>query len=93
MEFLVKQVRIPAVDVLHGVTGLAAEALGIADQVGTLEPGKLADLVVVDGDPCVDMAAMRRIHRVVKEGEVVVRDGVMLWPVDATHDLVLAQRS
>jgi imidazolonepropionase-like amidohydrolase len=92
MEFLVKQVRIPAADVLHGVTGLAAEALGMADQVGTLEPGKLADLVVVDGDPCADMAAMRRIHTVVKDGEVVVRDGALLWPADAAHELVLAHR-
>jgi imidazolonepropionase-like amidohydrolase len=92
MEFLVNQVRIPAADVLHGVTGLAAEALGIADQVGTLEPGKLADLVVVDGDPLADMVAMRRMHTVVKDGEVVVRDGTMVWSADAAHDLVLAHR-
>jgi imidazolonepropionase-like amidohydrolase len=90
MEFLVNQVRIPALDVLHGVTGLAAEALSIADQVGTLEPGKLADVVVVDGDPLTEMTAMRRIHTVVKDGHIVARDGAMVWPADAAHDLALA---
>lgn len=80
MEFLVDKVRIPAPDVLYGVTGLAAEALGLADCVGTLAPGKLADLVIVDGNPLVDMAAMRRVHTVIKDGEVLVRDGAMVWP-------------
>ena len=80
MEFLTNQVHIPAAAVLRGVTGLAAEALGLADRVGTLEPGKLADLVIVDGDPFADMTAMRRVHTVIKEGETLVRDGAMLWP-------------
>ena len=44
MEFLTNQVHIPAAAVLRGVTGLAAEALGLADRVGTLAPGKLADI-------------------------------------------------
>ena len=78
MEFLVNKVHIPAADVLHGVTGLAAEALGLADCLGTLEPGKLADMVVVDGDPLTDIAAMQRVHTVIKDGEVLVRDGGMV---------------
>ena len=80
MEFLTNQVHMPVAAVLRGVTGLAAEALGLADRVGTLAPGKLADLVIVDGDPFADMTAMRRIHTVIKEGETLVRDGAMLWP-------------
>lgn len=80
MEFLVKGVQLPAVDVLYGATGLAAEALGMADRIGTLEPGKLADLVIVDGDPLADIATLQRVHTVVKEGEILVRDGQMLWP-------------
>jgi imidazolonepropionase-like amidohydrolase len=80
MEFLVKGVHLPAADVLHGATGLAAEALGMADRIGTLEPGKLADFVLVDGDPLTDITALQRIHMVVKGGEVLVRDGTMLWP-------------
>jgi imidazolonepropionase-like amidohydrolase len=77
MEFLVKGVQIPAADVLRGVTGLAAEAVGMADRRGTLESGKLADVVVVDGDPLADITAMQRIHTVIKDGEVLVREGAM----------------
>jgi imidazolonepropionase-like amidohydrolase len=80
MEFLTNQVDIPAAAVLRGVTGLAAEALGLEDRLGTLAPGKLADVVIVDGDPLADMSAMRRIHTVIKDGETLVRDGAMLWP-------------
>jgi imidazolonepropionase-like amidohydrolase len=78
MEFLSKEVQIPAADILYGVTGLAADAVGLADCVGILAPGMLADLVIVDGDPLTDITAMRRIHTVIKDGEVVVRDGAIL---------------
>jgi imidazolonepropionase-like amidohydrolase len=80
MEFLTNHVQIPASTVLRGVTGLAAEALGLEDCLGVLAPGKLADIVIVDGDPLADMSAMRRIHTVIKDGETLVRDGAMLWP-------------
>jgi imidazolonepropionase-like amidohydrolase len=75
IEFLVKGVGLPAADVLHGATGLAGEVVGLAERVGTLEPGRLADLVVIDGDPLADLSAMQRIHTVIKDGEVVVREG------------------
>lgn len=78
MEFLVNDVDMAALDVLHGVTGLAAEALGIEAEVGVIEPGKRADLLVVDGDPVADIATMRRIQTVVKDGEVVMRDGALV---------------
>jgi imidazolonepropionase-like amidohydrolase len=48
--------------------------VGPAERVGTLEPGKLTDLVV-DGDPLADISAMQHIHTVIKDGEVVVREG------------------
>lgn len=80
MEFLTDHVHIPAAAVLRGVTGLAAEALGLEDHLGTLTPGKLADIAIVDGDPLTDMSAMRRMHTVIKDGETLVRDGAMLWP-------------
>jgi imidazolonepropionase-like amidohydrolase len=81
MEFLVKGVQIPAADILRGATGLAAKAVGMADDIGTLAPGKLADMVAVDGDPLTDISAMQRIHTAVKGGEVLVREGgVLLSP-------------
>jgi imidazolonepropionase-like amidohydrolase len=75
MEFLVKGVQLPAVDVLRGVTGLAAEALGLADRLGSLAPGKAADVVIVDGDPWLDITAMQRVHTVIKDGKTLVSEG------------------
>ena len=80
MAFLVDKVGIPSADVLQGVTGLAAEALGMGDQIGTLQTGKLADLVIVDGDPLEDISAMQRIHGVIKGGELVARSDAIVWP-------------
>ena len=50
-------------------TSRAAEMLGMADQVGSLEPGKRADILAVDGDPLQDIGAIRRIIGVFKDGQ------------------------
>jgi imidazolonepropionase-like amidohydrolase len=51
----------------------AAENLGLAPDVGTLEVGRLADIVVVDGDPSSDITAAGRVRFVMKDG-VLARD-------------------
>jgi imidazolonepropionase-like amidohydrolase len=58
---------------LVAATSAAAQNLGLADEIGTLEVGKLADLLVVEGDPVSDIAAAGRVMLVVKDG-VVHRD-------------------
>ena len=53
----------------------AAEALGAQDRLGTLEPGKLADLLVVDGEPDRDVRVLQdstRLLIVMREGRIVV---------------------
>jgi imidazolonepropionase-like amidohydrolase len=57
---------------LIATTRTNAELLGIADEVGTVEPGKRADLLVVDGDPLTDIAVLQEVERlpvVMKAGE------------------------
>jgi len=78
MAFLVNQLELPSADVLYGVICLTAEAVGMKDKIGTLEEGKLADVVVVDGGPLADISAMGRIHTVVKGGNVVVKGGMLV---------------
>lgn len=59
-------------DVLRAMTANAAELLRMEDRVGTLEAGKLADLVAVKGDPLKDLKALRQVRFVMKDGQVVV---------------------
>ncbi|WP_163865918.1 amidohydrolase family protein [Myxococcus eversor] len=63
---------VPPVDVLRSMTANAAELLRMQDQVGTLEAGKLADLVAVKGDPLKDLKVLRQVRFVMKDGQVVV---------------------
>jgi len=58
---------------LESATRVAAEALGVDSRLGTLEEGKLADLIVVDGDPLADIKALTNVWLVMKEGLVVHR--------------------
>ncbi len=61
---------------IQAATGLAAECLGVEHDLGLLEKGKRADLVVVDGDPLADIRILQdpaRIRLVVKDGKVEVR--------------------
>ncbi len=52
-------------------TATAAEIIGQASRLGTLEPGKLADMIVVAGDPAADISAIRHIALVVRGGYVI----------------------
>jgi imidazolonepropionase-like amidohydrolase len=58
-------------DVLLASTRNAAAALGAHDRVGTLQPGKLADLVIVAGDPLHDLDDLAAVVCVIADGEIV----------------------
>ena len=59
-------------DIVHILTRNAAISAGRGDLVGTLEAGKLADIVIVDGDPMRDTRALLDVVVVIKEGDIVV---------------------
>jgi enamidase len=59
-------------DIVSIVTRNAARAILRQDQIGTLEAGKLADIVVLEGDPLADVQSLLKVRMVVKGGEVVV---------------------
>jgi imidazolonepropionase-like amidohydrolase len=62
-------------DAVAMATRASAQCLGLDHSVGTLEPGKLADLIVLDGDPLSDPSALERIRAVYTAGTSVRLDG------------------
>jgi len=64
----------PTLDVIRSMTSNAAEMLGWQDRIGTVEPGKFADLVAVIGDPVADITELERVRFVMKGGQVVRND-------------------
>jgi imidazolonepropionase-like amidohydrolase len=63
----------PAAQVMIAATSGNAHILHLSDR-GEIKPGLLADLVVVDGDPTRDIAAVSHIHLVMKGGQIVRGD-------------------
>ena len=66
-------------EAIRTATAVPAEAFGLTD-LGTIEPGKLADLVIVDGNPLANITDLRRTRRVVKDGVVYEVDALSRGP-------------
>ena len=74
------------VDTLKAATSSDAELLGISEKVGTLEKGKLADVIAMPGDPTVDITATERISFVMKEGKIIRNGRPAVEPAGASVD-------
>jgi len=70
MEFMAEAGLAPE-EILRAGTRNAAEHLGLLNDLGTVEPGKIADLILVAGDPLKDISSLHKIQMVIKEGKVV----------------------
>lgn len=71
-EWMVKFGMTPA-QAIKAATVNNAELLGLASEIGTIEPGKSADIIAVAGDPLTDVKALKTIAFVMARGEVVSR--------------------
>ena len=80
MEILA-EIGIPAADVVRMGTLNGAIFLGKERNMGTVEAGKLADLLLLDADPTIDVKHARKIHTVIKDGVVIDR-GKLALPVN-----------
>jgi imidazolonepropionase-like amidohydrolase len=71
---LLAEAGLSPMQAIVAATQTAAECLALEDRVGTLQPGKLADILVVDGDPLADIRVLQnkdRIETVIKDGQMV----------------------
>lgn len=71
---LLEEIGLPPLAIIHAGTLQNARFLGIEDRLGSIEVGKLADLVLVAGDPLQGVEAMRQIERVMLAGRWVAGD-------------------
>jgi imidazolonepropionase-like amidohydrolase len=76
-DLYVKQLGVPALEVLRWATRNGAEASGQLEQLGTVAEGKLADLLVVDGDPLADVTCLRDPARM----PIILKDGAFVRDV------------
>ena len=65
-------IGMPPMDAIKASTSLAAECLGIASRTGSIQPGKEADLIVVERDPLTYLTALQDVLLVINDGTVVV---------------------
>lgn len=76
---LLGQAGVPPADAIAAATRTPARMLGLEREIGTVEVGKRAELVIVDGDPLQDLRALRRVR-------FTVQNGVARTPEQWMHD-------
>ena len=60
----------PAMEAIQSATLTASQLLGVQDHLGSIEPGKLADIIAVEGDPLADVSRLKSVAFVMKNGEI-----------------------
>jgi imidazolonepropionase-like amidohydrolase len=76
LELLV-EAGIPPLEVIKVATRNGAQALGIEKDVGTIEPGKQADMIVLSENPLDDISNTKKIEAVINNGQLIDREGML----------------
>src|SRR5881396_1670357 len=71
---IMTQAGLTPLQVLRSATSNGAKTMGMERGIGSLAPGRLADLVILDADPLADVLNLSRIHRVIKDGKLFAPD-------------------
>jgi len=81
LDLLIKYCDFKPMDAIVAATRNGAKACGLENQIGTVEKGKLADMIIVDGDPLKDTKVLQnknKIKMVMKEGKIEANRGIKL---------------
>lgn len=76
-----EELGMPPIEILKSATSNIARAYKVDRDLGTLEPGKLGDVLILDRNPLESARNYRAIHRVIKEGVVVDREALPIAPL------------
>lgn len=77
-EVMVKEMGLTPLEAITCATKTSAECLGLISSIGTLEAGKLADIIVVNGDPSENIKTLHDVNTIIKEGVSVKKDNAIL---------------
>jgi imidazolonepropionase-like amidohydrolase len=58
-------------EIIIAATKNAASVCGLKDELGTLEPGKIADILVIDGNPIKDLTNLTKVRLVIRGGVII----------------------
>ena len=70
-EVMVNDMHISPLEAITCATKTSAECLGMEDEIGTLEKGKSADIVVINGDPSEDISTLHSVNTIISQGKLV----------------------
>jgi len=84
---MVAEGKATAREVIPLVTRVPARALGIDDRVGTVTPGKIADLMLLNGNPLEDIYALKRIETLYRSGTICMHRGKLVLPETAVFTM------
>ena len=76
---MLAEVGVKPMQVIQAATSWGAEAWGKANDVGTLQPGKRADILILNRNPLDDIKATTDIFRIIQGGSVIDREGLAKW--------------
>ena len=68
------------VEALRSATSVSASAMGMGADLGTIAAGRLADLILIDGNPLANIRDLRRVKRVIKNGELFDESALLQRP-------------
>ncbi len=74
IKLLTEWIGLSNLEAITAATADSAKAIGLDDKIGIIEEGKLADIVIIDGNPVDNIETLQKVVMVIKDGEIFYRD-------------------